>query len=308
VVVPSQVTGTLVYREPYVLSDQAYASVAVVQIIDGDVVVLGTARFDNPGAVPIPFQVRFNQAPVDMNVQAQLWAIVVDGDDAWVTPEGVPVATLGAPAADVLVPLSFRPDLLEGQVTGVTVGAGSDLSAEAVSMTYVLNATTLEIVGFDSRMVAGADPIPFAVAFSVADLDEGASYVASSFVYDGESTWDTDEGTPVITQGNPISDVTVTVSPVTAPAPSPSPTPIATPTPAPTATAAPTPPPDGGGGLDPLWLLLALAAIIGVIVVIFAMRRNQESGGEPPTQAGDDAGGEASSGGDASGGSDGGGD
>jgi hypothetical protein len=222
---------------------------------------------------------------LDPTLDTHLWAAVVDGNDAWVTPEGVAVVTNGAPSADVLVPLTFRPDLLMGEVTGVTVGAGSDLSDEAVSMTYVLNATTLEVIGFDSRLVAGADPIPFSVPFSVTDLDEGASYVASSFVYDGESTWDTDTPVPVITQGNPMSDVTVTVSQVTTPPPSPAPTPVVTPAPTPAATPVPTPPADGGGGLNPLWLLLALAVIIGVAVIIFVMRRNQaDSGDEPPSE------------------------
>jgi uncharacterized lipoprotein YbaY len=278
VVVADQVTGTLVYREPYQLSNQAYASIAVVQVIDGAVVVLGNARFDNPGAVPIPFQVRLNMELLDPTVDTHLWAIVVDGNDAWVTPEGFAVVTNGAPSADVLVPLTFRPDLLQGQVTGFTIGAGSELSSEAVSMTWVLNATTLDIIGFDSRLVAGADPIPFSVPFSVADLDEGTSYIASSFVYDGESTWDTEDGTPVITEGNPVSDVTVTVSAVTAPAPSAAPS--AAPTPV--ATPVPTPPTDGGGGVNPLWVLLALALIVGLIVIFFVMRRNKEPETAPP--------------------------
>jgi len=290
VVVADQVTGTLVYREPYELSDQAYASIAVVQVVNGAVVVLGNVRFDNPGPVPIPFQVRLDMSRLDPTLDTQLWAVVVDGNDAWVTPDGVAVVTNGAPSADVLVTLTFQPDLLQGQVTGFTVGAGSDLSAEAVSMTWVLNASTLDIVGFDSRLVAAADPIPFAVPFSVSDLDEGASYIAASFVYDGESTWDTEDGTPVITQGNPVSDVTVTVAQITTPAPSASPSPVATPTPVPT-------PPADSGGFNPLWLLIALAVIIGLIVIFFVMRRNQDEetppttdGETPPTDDTSDAG------------------
>jgi len=287
VVVADQVAGTLVYREPYELSNQAYASVAVVQVINGAVVVLGNVRFDNPGPVPIPFQVRLNMSLLDPTLDTELWAIVVDGNDAWVTPEGVAVVTNGAPSADVLVPLTFRPDLLQGQVTGFTVGAGSELSSEAVSMTYVLNASTLQIIGFDSRLVAGADPIPFSVPFSVADLDEGGSYVAESFVYDGESTWNTVDGTPVITQGNPVSDVTVTVSPVTTPPPT------AAPTQTPAATPVPTPPADNGGGLNPLWILIALAVIAAVIVIVVVMRRNQanETPPPPPADAGSGTGG-----------------
>jgi len=257
----------------------------VVQVVGEDVVVVGSQRLPNPGPVPIAFNVPLNADLFDPTATAQLWAIVVDGNDAWVTPEGVAVATNGAPSDGIVVRLTFRPDALEGQVTGFTVGAGSDLSGEAVSMTWVLNATTLAIVGFDSRLVAGADPIPFAVPFSVTNLDEGAAYVAESFVYDGAATWTTVDGTPVITQGNPISDVTVTVSAIT-PFPSASPA-AATPTPAPTASVAPVPPPDSGGGFNILWLLLALIVIGVVVAIIILMRRNQEEESEP---TGDDAG------------------
>ena len=222
--------------------------------------------------MPIAFDVPLDQAALDPTVDAQLWAVIHDGDNAWITPAGVAVATNGAPSQGIVVPLTFRPDLLEGEVTGTIVGAGPDLSADSIAITWILDATTLAIVGFDDVDAVGLDPIPFAVAFSVSDLEPNQDYIASSFVYDGDSTWTNAVGVPVITNGNPLSDVTVTVAQIT-PFASASPGPSVAPSPA--ASAAPVPP-AGGGGIDPLVLVLLLVVIGAVAAgVIVYMRRDQ---------------------------------
>ncbi len=152
------------------------------------------------------------------------------------------------------------------------VGAGPDLSADAIAITWVLDATTLAIVGFDDVNASGLDPIPFSVAFSVSNLELNQDYIATAFVYDGDNTWNSPTGVPVITNGNPLSDVTVTVAQITpfasaSPGPSVAPTPAATPAPV---------PPAGGGGIDPLVLVLLLVVIGAVAAgVIVYMRRDQ---------------------------------
>jgi uncharacterized lipoprotein YbaY len=274
---PTSVSGTLVYREGAQLTSEAVAEIAVVQVIgrNGTVVVVGRQQIVDPGQQPIAFNVPLDQAVLDTTVDTELWALITDGSNAWTTPEGVFVATNGAPSQNVLVPLTFRPDVLEGEVTGTIVGAGPGLSGDAIAITWVLNATTLAIVGFDDVNAAVLDPIPFSVPFSVTNLEANQGYIATSFVYDGESTWDSDTGVPVITNGNPLSDVTVTVAQVT-PFASASPSPSVAVTPAP--TAAPTPPASGGGGIDPLWILLIGAAIGGVVIgAIYVMRRGNSS-------------------------------
>jgi uncharacterized lipoprotein YbaY len=271
---PTSVSGTLIYREPAQLTDQAVASIAVVQVIgrNATVVVVGKLQITNPGQVPIVFDVPLDQAALDPTVDAELWAIITDGEKAWVTAEGVAVATNGAPSQGVVVPLTFRPDLAEGEVTGNIVGAGPDLSADAIAITWVLDATTLAIVGFDDVNASGLDPIPFSVAFSVSNLEINQDYIASSFVYDGDNTWTNAVGVPVITNGNPLSDVTVTVAQVT---PFASASPGASVAPTPAATPAPVPP-AGGGGIDPLVLVLLLVVVGAVAAgVIVYMRRDQ---------------------------------
>ena len=271
---PTSVSGTLVYREGAQLTDAAVASIAVVQVIgrNGTVVVIGKVQMDNPGQVPIAFDVPLDQAALDPTVDAELWAIITDGDRAWITSEGVAVATNGAPSQGVVVPLTFRADLLEGEVTGNIVGAGPDLSTDAIAITWVLNASTLAIVGFDDVDAYGLDPIPFAVAFSVTDLDPNQGYIATSFVYDGESQWTNQVGVPVITNGNPIADVTVTVEQLT---PFATATPgLPTPSPIPTPAATPAPPP-ASGGMDPLWILLIVLVVGGGIGAVVLLNRRQ---------------------------------
>jgi len=246
-------------------------TVTIVQLIgpSATITVVGQQVIHGPGQQPIAFNVPLNPAVFDPNVKAELWAKIIDGDNAWLSPSGTAVGTLGAPSQGVVVRLEYRPDLLEGEVTGVTTGAGPDLSADAVSMTWVLDATTLAIVGYDSSAVSGSEPIPFSVPFNVTAIDDTQTYIASSFVYDGERSWDTAQGVPVITLGNPLTDVIVTVSAITAP-PSASPSISLSPTPAPT-----TPPSTGGGGIDPLWILL-IGVAIGAAVIggVYVMRRN----------------------------------
>jgi uncharacterized lipoprotein YbaY len=249
------------------------AEIVVVQVVgrDNTVVVVGRQTIKNPGPVPISFNVTLDQTILDTTVDTQLWALITDGDNACTTAEGVAVATNGAPSQGVLVPLTFRPDLMEGVVTGTITGAGTDLSPDALSVTWLLDSTTLAIVGFDTSLASGLDPIPFSVPFSVADLDRTQAYEIQAFVYDGPNTWTTSQGVPVITNGAPISDVAVTVEQIT-PFPSATPGASVAPTPAPSPTAPST---GGGGGLDPLWILLIGAAIGGAVIGgIYLMRRS----------------------------------
>jgi len=273
---PTSVTGTLVYREHIQLTDVAVAEIAVVQVVGRNhtVVVVGRQTIKNPGQVPIAFDVALDQSVLDTSVDTELWALITDGDNAWTTAEGVAVATNGAPSQNVLVPLTFRPDLMEGVVTGTVTGAGTDLSPDAISVTWLLDSTTLAIVGFDSSLASGLDPIPFSVPFSVADLDRTQAYEIQAFVYDGPNTWTTNEGIPVITNGNPLSDIVATVSQIT-PFPSATPGPSLAPSPSPAPT---TPPATGGGGIDPLWILL-IGVAVGAAVIggIYVMRRNSSS-------------------------------
>jgi hypothetical protein len=98
-------------------------------------------------------------------------------------------------------------------------------------------------------------------------------------VFDGANEWRSSTGTPVITSGNPLAGVVITVAQTS---PSATPTPAATASPSPTAAATATAAPTAtggtsggtsGGGIDPLILGVLALVVIGGAAVIYLMRR-----------------------------------
>jgi uncharacterized lipoprotein YbaY len=271
---PESVTGTLVYREPVELSDEARARVVVVQVLEGRTEVIGSQLLDSPGNSPIAFEVPISDL-LNTEEPAYLYATIVDGENAWMPRRGVRVATLGAPSADVEVLMQYRPDLLEGEVSGTIVGAGPELSAQAWATTFVIDAASNLILGYSGTPYVGENPIPYSVPFLIEDLNPDSAYEVQGTVEDSGLTWTTTDGVLVINDGAPFTDVVINV---TADQPAPTPTPTAapatiapTPTPAPTASAAPD---DGRTSLDFVQILAILGlAVIGGVVLIAVVRR-----------------------------------
>jgi uncharacterized lipoprotein YbaY len=272
------VSGTLVYREPHRLDITSVARVVVAQLNDdGTLTVVGEVNIYNPGAVPIAFSVVLN-SDLNPDAETRLWAVIKDGTDAWTTPgAGIAVATNGAPTENIVVGMIYRPDLIEADVTGTITGA-TDLTGGAWTMTWIVDTTSQKVIALDTDLVNGANPPTFQVPFATSDITTGGSYELQAAVFDGEREWRSSAGTPVITGGNPIKDVALTVAQVS---PTASPTPAATATAAPTTAASPTPAPTptpsggtgSGGGIDPLILGVLALVVIGGAAVVYLMRR-----------------------------------
>ena len=137
------VTGTLTYREPYKLTGDAFAVVALVR---------GSARANESSivaseidrditAVPVSFSLAFDSADIDPSVTYTIQATIVDGENAWVTSKGIPVLTKGNPST-VAITLGYRPDLLKGAVTGQVTAVGVQVSATAYAMTVLVDPAT----------------------------------------------------------------------------------------------------------------------------------------------------------------------
>ena len=287
------VTGTLVYSEGAKLSGAARAVVALLDEGNASSVgVVATQVIPTPGQQPISFSITYATADVDPDRAYTVRGAIVDGDNAWVSEDGVAVLTGGAPASGVVVRLTYRPDLLLGEVTGTLAGIDGALGADASSVTMVVQPETGSVLGFDARPQGGASaPIPFSVPFNVADVDPEATYVVVSDVTDGDRSWETQNPPPVVTDGNPFADVVVPLVAVVAPTPEPTATPEPTPTPTPE-------PAEDEGGI-PWLLLLVLVMVVGIVGAVVMARR----GAQPPPTApgGDEPGGDAP-GGDATGG------
>jgi hypothetical protein len=250
------------------------------------VVAVGHYQKKNPGQQPINFSVTLDPALLVPTSDTWLYATLVDGTNAWTSAAGTPVATNGAPLTDISVPLTFRPDLIEGEVTGAITGLPSTISLDAWAMAFVLDQETGDVLGLQSGAIIGSTFVPFTVPFLIEDLDPNKTYVAGATVFDDVNTYRSEAGVPVITNGNPYSGINLAVIQA-GPSPTPSQAPTATPTATPTAvaTAAPTTArvatatpgsgsSGGGGGLDPLAIAGIVAlAIVGVIVVAVVLRR-----------------------------------
>ena len=235
-------TGTLTYREPYTLSGDAFAVVALVRgsarVTENSIVASEIDR--DISSLPVSFSIDIGSAVIDPSATYTIQATIVDGDNAWVTAKGVPVLTKGNPSK-VAITLDYRPDVLKGAVTGQITGVGVQLSPTAYSMAVLVDPATGASLGIDVKTVDQGLPVAFSIPYSMADIQPTADYVVTAEVGDSEmSTWRNAAGVPVITKGNPKTAVQVVVTEVSTPAPS------ATPVPTPAPSAAPAP----GSGRD----------------------------------------------------------
>jgi uncharacterized lipoprotein YbaY len=178
--------------------------------------VIASETISAPGAVPIPFVLDYSHVSIDQDITYSLQATIIDGERTWVTTIGTPVVTKGNPTSGVSLVLSYRADVLKGDVTGSISGVDIDLSGEAYSAAVLLDLATDTTVGIDVRVAPAGVPIPFTIPFDPAGIDQGTDYVVAAAIVDGPDRWENRTGVPVITQGNPLTDVTVPVSPVAA--------------------------------------------------------------------------------------------
>ncbi len=273
------ITGTLTWSEQHQLTADARAVVLLVEGTAGPAAgtIIASTTMTDPGPQPVPWKLAYPFSALVPGESYRLYAGIVDGDLAWVTPIGVPVQTGVALVENVELPLAFRPDLLKGSVTGTITGVGLDPTRDpgAYATAIVIKVSTGEAIGFQFIDPTGAVPIPYSVPYDPSTIDPTADYVVRGSVWDGTTTWASPAGVPVLTKGNARTDVQLVVTPVATPAPSPSATPTPAATPAPTATPAPVAPADTGGGAGTILIvLLVIAGVVGAGAYVIRSRRN----------------------------------
>jgi uncharacterized lipoprotein YbaY len=214
------VTGTLTYMENASLTPNARALIVLVEgagkptagsIVASDVIAA-------PGQVPIAYSLSYTNASIDQGVTYTIQAAIVDGERVWGTGGGTPVITKGNPTSDVDLTLIYRTDLLKGSVTGSISGVDIELGPEAYSAAVLLDRSTDTTAGIDVQ-VPSTVPIPFTIPFDPAKIDQSTTYVVGASIVSGEDRWENRTGVPVITNGNPLTDITVPVAALVPPAP-----------------------------------------------------------------------------------------
>ena len=278
------VTGTLTYREPHTLSGDAFAVVALVRgsarATENSIVASEIDR--GITTIPVSFTLDLGGAPIDPSATYTIQASIVDGENAWVTAQGIPVLTKGNPS-NVAITLSYRPDLLKGAVTGQITGVGVAPSATAYSMAVLVDPATGNSLGIDVRDVKAGLPVAFSVPYAITDIVPTNDYVVTAEVGDASTSWRNAAGVPVITKGNPKSGIQVVVTEVAVPSPSPTATPSASPIPA------PAPDVTSSGNLLTWIILIAIIAAI----VAFLIARGREPDAPPVAATGLSSGGTA---------------
>ena len=244
-------SGTLAYAEPATLSPEASAIVVLVEH-SGDPIsarIIESQVLSNPGEMPIAFELPFTTDEIDPEALYTVSATIVDGPRLWMTDGGTRVITYDNPTDDLELDLVYRPDLLKGQVTGEISGPGITLGGTGFAAAVLFDGTSNQQIGMTVVPAPTGVPIPFSVPFDPAEIDDAATYTVVAGIVEGDSRWANLDGVPVITNGNPLSDVTVMVSAI-----EPSPTP------------SPEPTDSGPTILAIVVLLLLIAGIVGAVI------------------------------------------
>ncbi len=216
--------------------------------------VVASEMIIEPAQVPVPFTLDYSHVAIDEDVTYTLQATIVDGDRTWVTTTGTPVITKGNPTSGLTLALTYRADVLKGDVTGSISGVDITLGDEAFSAAVLLDLATDTTVGIDVHLQPGSTPIRFAIPFDPAKIDSATDYVVAAGIVDQEARWANREGVPVITKGNPISDVTVPVS----------------------AVALSTTPPETDDGRSALVIVLLALGLLAAAVLVYQRSRTAE--------------------------------
>ena len=278
---PTAVTGTLSYREPYQLTGNAFAVVALVRgsVRPSESSIVASTIDRDITTVPAKFELSLEGVTIDPSQTYTVQATIVDGDNAWVTGEGVPVLTKGNPS-DVAITLDYQPDVLKAAVSGQIAGVDVAPAPNAYAMAVLVDPSTGESLGIDVRSVTDGLPVAFSVGYTITDIQPTQEYVVTAEVGDSASTWRNAAGVPVITNGNPKTGVQVVVTPVSIASPSPS----ATASPSPSATPAPIPAP-GIGTSGNLLLWIIVIALIGAGAAFLIARGREPEAAEPAAAA-----------------------
>lgn len=240
----STVTGNVTYLVRMALPPDAVLRVNIQNASVADAaMVIGEQVIPNAGQVPIAFAVPYNPADVQENNMYLLYARIEDiaGNLLFINTQGQPVLTNGAPSENIEVivepvgagaaesSLSTIPETTPARVTGiVSYPEPLALPVGATARIMVQNASIAdappEVSMLGEQIIPGLTQFPFVfdVPYDPTAVQENALYLLYARVEDANGTllYLNTQGVPVITQGNPTTDVPVTVEAISTTTPS----------------------------------------------------------------------------------------
>lgn len=134
-VTPSTVRGTVSYRERIAMPPGAVLEVSLVDVsrADASATVVGNVVLDNPGNVPVAFEIPYDASAIDQRRSYTVRArILVDGQPRWASATAHPVLTQGNDdQVDIMLTAT-------GEGAGAGGGAGAGANATLTSARWNL--------------------------------------------------------------------------------------------------------------------------------------------------------------------------
>lgn len=221
------VSGNVIYLDRSALDPNAVIEVSLSQTSVGyPNTLIGTQSINAEGRqVPIPFELAYDPAQIDPAQTYSITArILVNGAPAYESHAAVPVITNGAPTTGIEVLVS---PVMTGIAGGILTGTVNYLERIALSPDAVITVDLQDASSGTPGIIATLDvpaegrqvPIPFALPYDVATINPAGTYLLSARISEGgTTTFASQTGVPVLTNGAPTSNVEIIVSPFVAPA------------------------------------------------------------------------------------------
>ena len=195
-------SGVLAYREPVPATAKRQVFVTLLEVGAFGTRAVPVTQYVAAGTSPQAFVIGFDWAQIDPAASYRVMAAMVDGPHTWISREGTPAITQGAPVSGLIVPLWYRSDVLEGEVSGIIIGTPAELSPNAFREVFLVRGDSGAVIAYDAQRVTSSESLAFSIPFLLEDIDEAVTYLVVARVTDGPLLW-TGPGVPVITQGAP---------------------------------------------------------------------------------------------------------
>ncbi len=234
--VPTEVTGEIMYKERIALPDDAVVTVQIqnISLMDAPAEVLGEQAYVTEGKqVPLPFAVSYNPDEIQENIMYGLSIRIeaADGTLLFINDTAIPVITNDNPTSGIVAEVIMVNSPAAGEdtsqeVTGeIMYKERIALPDDAVVQVQIQNISLAdapaEVIGEQTYVTEGKQvPLPFAVPYNSTDIQENIMYGLSIRIEaaDGTLLFINDTSIPVITNGNPTSDIVADVIMVNSPA------------------------------------------------------------------------------------------
>ena len=215
------VTGNVLYLDRSALDPNAVIEVDLLQTsADGADTIIATMSVNAEGRqVPIPFELSYDPAQIDPSQTYLVMARILVGDQpTYASQTGVPVITNGAPTENVEVLVG---PVMTGAAGGLLTGTVTYLERIALTPDALISVVLQDASAGTTAVIAQQDipadgrqvPIPFELAYDAAAIDPAGTYLLSASIDEGGfTTFATQTGVPVLTNGAPTSNVEIVVS------------------------------------------------------------------------------------------------